>query len=226
MSKKWRIAAIVGVLLIAVSILVFIYLPGRSQQYERDTATTTGATTNEQMKEAAWQTYTDPDYHFSIDYPADWKIARDDFAGSPRITLYDPKQTGGVTPPFTHHSDAVHVSIFPRGLPTEGISGETAPTSIKAAETLNQGTDFVLKDKTPWATMLTFQNMPASWAGGFVWAAAIVKGLDTTCLRGEQFVPYEQCDVLTGDVYIREGIVDPAVRATEVHMLESFRFTK
>lgn len=221
--------AVVGVLAVAVCILVFLYLPSRSTQYERGTATTTATTTNtnEQTKDAQWQTYTDRTYQFSIDYPSDWKIARDDLAGSPRITFYNPKQTGGATPPFTHHNDsAVHVSIFPSGLPTEGVSGETVTTTVSTMVTVDRGIDFILKDKTPWATMLTFKNPPSSWGGGFVWAVAVVKSLDTTCLRGEQFIPYEQCDVLTGDLYIRDGTVDESIRATEVRMLESFRFTR
>lgn len=213
--------------MVAIGILVFMYMPVQREPYTRDMATGTAATTTQEATpDTSWQTYTDTDYQFAIAYPKNWKIAKDNFAGSPRITLYDPTQTGGATPPFTHHSDAVHVSIFPRGLPTEGISGETAPTSVQIGEILNQGTDFILKDKTPWATMLTFQNAPASWSGGFVWANAIVQNLDITCLRGEQFVPYEQCDVLTGDVYMRDGSVEPSIRATEVHMLESLHFIR
>jgi hypothetical protein len=227
MSKKWRVAAIVGVLVIAVSIIVALYIPGNGQQYERDVATSTATTTDEQTESGQWQIYIDTQYQFSIDYPKNWKIAKDDLAGSPRITLYDPHQTGGVTAPFTHHDNtAVHVSIFPKGLPTEGVSGEMMDTHVQSREQLARSTDFILKDKTPWATMLTFQKPPTSWSGGFVWANATVQNLDITCLRGEQFVPYEQCDVLTGDVYVREGSVEPSIRATEVRMLESFHFTR
>ena len=71
-----------GVLVVAISILIFVYVPSRSEHYDRNAATSTATTTNtDETKSSEWQTYTDKTYQFSIDYPSDWKIARDDFAG-------------------------------------------------------------------------------------------------------------------------------------------------
>lgn len=223
MEKKLRIAVIAGAIVLAIGVLALLYVPGKGL-YDRQSATTTAATSTQEQSNIKWQTYTNGTYKFSIDYPSDWKVVEDDFVGSPRITLYDPKKTGGAQPPFDHHSFATHVSIFPKGLPTEGVSGETQDTQVKSRESINRGLDFLLKDKKPWATMLTFKDTPASWQGGFVWAAVTIGDLDISCLRGEQFVPYEQCDVLTGDLYVREGIIDAILREKEVKMLESFQF--
>lgn len=232
MNKTWRIATIVGVLAVCVLTLVSLYGSNAHQRFTKNgsatttttTATSTATTTAESDR---WMTYSDETYHFTMVYPARWRVVSSEFVGYPRISFYDPNETGGAQPPFDHHANAVHVSVYPKGVPSEGIFGETDSTKINMQEHVKSAINFIMDDSMPWASMITFSTFPASWnEGGFVFARALIHGESTSCLRGSETVSENTCDPMTGDVIVRKGTVDPDVRATEVRMLESFRFVK
>lgn len=178
--------------------------------------------------EVDWRTYTSDTYGFSIEYPAHWRVSVADEAREPKINFYPP---GSDTTklPYTHHTEGVsHVSIFPKGIATEGFFGQAQESTVGFGVPVERASDFVLKDGTPFAT-LAFLNGEGhtGWgAAGFLFANTEIVDGTTTCMRGDTTIAIAACDPLTGDMLVRTGNVTESIRDIEVHMLESFRFTE
>lgn len=175
-----------------------------------------------------WVTYTNEEYGFTLEYPRGWEVAEFlDDAIAPTINFYEPPVADNRLP-LTHHSDDVtHVSIFPRGIPTEGFFGEATETNVQFAVSVEQARDYVLADGTPFATLAFLRGGGESWSpSGFVFAHARIEEEVATCMRGTEAIPMEQCDPLTGDTMVREGEIAPIIRETMVHVLESIRFVE
>src|SRR3989344_9530509 len=66
---------------------------------------------------ADWKVYKNEKYGLEIKHPPDWQIyaSKNPYDYDDIINIY---KTG--KPPFTHHSNVTQVSIFPKGLATEG----------------------------------------------------------------------------------------------------------
>ncbi len=171
-----------------------------------------------------WKTYRNEDFDFEIKYPKDWSVAEiSDNELGPIFNFY-PEITSG-TPPFIHFSEINHVSVYPYGIPTEGIAGEYRASFVNLGEPLNQAIDFILEDNTPWATYINFVQRPGSWQeSGFIFAGTEIINLRMVCMKGNQPIEFEKCDPFTGDLIIRSGEIDMNVRRTQEAMLSSFKF--
>ena len=193
-----------------------------------------------------WQTYRNDMFGFSIEHPAHWRMYESLDNGVPMITLYEPANTvapGGdsrAEPPYTHFSNATHVSFYPSGIPTEGVIGMTRPTTIQFMTDIKTAIDYLalpsgsdgsttggvtIESGRVWATMVVFENPPLNWKPwGFLWASVFMSDSDMVCYRDGARVDENACDPLVGDSVLHTGSPDPAIRAVEERMLESLRF--
>lgn len=175
-------------------------------------------------EEGEWKTYKNDEYGFQIDFPSDWKVA-EDFGDNlvPTINIYKPQFSA--KPPFTHHSEITNVSIFPKGIPTEGIIGSLKESNIQISEKTTKKIDYLLEDGNVWGTYINFENPPKNWEPwGFLWARAEIENADYSCKRGEETVSMEECNPLLGDEFIRIGEVSSEDRLIEEKIIESFKF--
>ncbi|MEX1027158.1 MAG: hypothetical protein WD049_04025 [Candidatus Paceibacterota bacterium] len=179
-----------------------------------------------------WETFTSDEFNVSLRYPSDWEVNvhSPDLEGDqsvrfivPAINVV-PADTVGSTP-FDHFADRPNVSIYPYGIPTEGVSGEQEPSAVPFAEETVRAVDYVLADGSPWATYAVFAHPPESWeAWGFVWARTTVNGLVVECFADGRLVSDNECDPLSGHQLIRAGTVSAEERAIVEVILESVRF--
>lgn len=170
--------------------------------------------------------YRNEEFNFEIEIPRDWKIAEfPDNQLGPIFNFYPPETFKN--PPFIHFSEVNQVSVFPFGIPTEGISGEYTDAKLELKETPLQAINFLMKNGSAWATFISFANKPSSWQeSGFIFAGLEIKDLTESCLRNNQQIKLEACDPFTGDLIIKEGEIDSSIRVQEEAILKSFRFTK
>lgn len=175
-------------------------------------------------KDNSWKTYQNKDFNFEIKYPNNWNVAEiPDSQLGPIFNFYP--QTTNDTPPFTHFSELNHVSVYPYGIPTEGINGEYRASFVSLNERPDQAIDFILEDNTPWATYVRFARKPKSWQeSGFLFAGTKIVNLEMICLRNDQPVQLEECDPFSGDLLTRKGKTDPNIRKTQEVMISTFRF--
>jgi hypothetical protein len=175
--------------------------------------------------EAVWATYTNHAYDFEISHPAHWIVAEfPDNEIAPMFNIYKPGQAVG-TEPLDHFASVTHVSIYPRGIPTEGVFGERRESAAQFGEEVAQTHDFLLEGGEVWATYATFENFPSRWdAPGFVWAHVAIQDLEVVCMSGAEVVSDEACDPLFGDQIVRRGTISKADRTIEERMLASFKF--
>lgn len=171
-----------------------------------------------------WQTYESEAYEFTLSYPSGWDVATDTTPTSePLISFYRPNKIS-TEAPFTHHSSETHVSMYPQGIPTEGVSGERKTSSVGFVAPINRADDYLLSDGTVFATYANVETLVDAWnESGFLFAHTAIDSLETECRRDGEEISMEQCDVLMGDTLIRSGEIDESVRAQQVQMLESFR---
>jgi hypothetical protein len=175
-----------------------------------------------------WVTYTSDKYGFEIEHPADWIVAVGDEGFEPKINIYKKEETA--KPPFIHHNNVTQVSLFPKGIGTEGVDGETATSTVKFGEQTSQAIDFILEGGQRWATYATFTspNRPGSWNDfGFVWASVEVKDPSSECVLDGTVLSMEKCglgDRPDGARIILRGSMDVKERETEERILETLRF--
>jgi hypothetical protein len=158
-------------------------------------------------------------------YPSDWEVREVNENFFVGVNFYKKSQTG-LRFPLTHHSDATQVSVFPRGIPTEGVSGENRDSTFALPVQAEKNKEFFLSDGTVWARYFAgFKTRPSSWDEfGFIWTGLRIEDGKTTCLRNNQEVSQDQCNSLGGDQIIRFGKVNSEDKAVEEKMLRSFRF--
>lgn len=171
-----------------------------------------------------WETYKNEEYGFSIKHPADWKINETtDHPTSVLFNIYRPSEEVG-EPPYDHHvSGVAHVSVYPQGIPTEGIFGKYVDTEVDFKEETVEVRDYVLSDGTPFVTQANFSSFPSNWnESGFVFARAPISDLSVEYKRDGEAISEEEFDPEMGDTPIRHGSIDKRTRAIEVAMLGSF----
>jgi hypothetical protein len=182
---------------------------------------------SDQITDAAWQTYTNNEYHFSLSYPANWTVTSGSINGDkniPAINLY-PSDSKVTSLPFDHFQSVANVSIYPLGIPTEGVVGETQDLTLAVGEEVNQAHQYVLTDGTWWGAYITFKKPPTDWMPyGFMWARVSVPDLVVTCLRSLEAIKIESCDPTGGDVIKRAGSIDPTEQDTVKRIVASFHF--
>ncbi|MFW5853252.1 MAG: Gmad2 immunoglobulin-like domain-containing protein [Patescibacteria group bacterium] len=177
--------------------------------------------------------YQSSNFNFTIKYPNTWEkfIATDNNNIVPMFNFYPSKNNNySQVLPFDHHNNKTHVSVYPRGIPTEGIFA----SAISIAES---GLDFpyelssdskvyVLEDGIPFAAYLKPLNQPDDWnSSGFVWIRLEIQNLKTHCLRNDKIISQTECDPLArGDQVIWEGEVDSNKWTEGVAVAQSFAF--
>jgi hypothetical protein len=180
----------------------------------------------DQVDISDWSTYRNEEYGFSLRYPGNWEVFEgDDDPVAVRFNIYDPI-TGEGLPPYDHHSqDVAHVSVFPQGVPTEGISGDSTSSNVSFGVEVRNDHDYLLADGSRFATQANFPSRPSSWNdSGFIFANTPVENLEVECLREGEKIPENECNPLMGDGLIRYGEIDEEMRTIQKAILESFDF--
>jgi len=175
--------------------------------------------------------WTNAQYQFSLQYPQKgWQAVSDTSASlSPKFTIFSEPTPEDESPPFDHFANATHVSVYPRGIPTEGVVGTTRDIAFEVPFALSsESTTYVLEEGMPYATYLVPQNPPASWNdSGFVWVRARIENFSSVCLRNGEEIDMEACDILGGDdSVVHRGNVDENVWKQAVEIARSIDFSK
>lgn len=172
-----------------------------------------------------WNTYKNKEYGFSIDFPSDWEINEDFKNVSPTINIYLPNKDA--QPPFDHFANINNVSIFPKGLQTESVIGQSQKTEIEFDFKSDKSVDYLLEDGTVWASYINFDNLNEPWKPwSFMWARNIINDLEFKCLSSNVEVVLDECNPFEGDEFIRIGTVDSEIRQTQEKIIKSFKLIK
>lgn len=177
-----------------------------------------------------WQTFESENYNFKLKYPSDWNMAKDlDDPLAPKFSFYIKPQGVPVTAPFDHFANITHVSVYPEGIPTEGLLGENRSlVSGYEGNFKDTSKTYVLEDGTSFASYIQFQDNPRSWNdSGFAWNRLRVKNLEEKCLRDGEVITDEQCRVLGGnDQIVRTGSVNEDIWQIEQAIINSIELTQ
>lgn len=186
---------------------------------------------------SSWQTFESDRYDFTIQHPSDWRV--DVYAPTegtpsrsaglivPAVNIYP--EDAEASSPFDHFAEVDNVSIYPRGVPTEGVVGERVQSELDFAPAVDtdRAVDYVLANGNVWATYAPFSDVPDSWESyGFLFARTRIMDERTECRRDGESVPDAKCQPLLGDEIIRTGRIDPQMRHTQEQILESFSITE
>lgn len=218
-----KVLFLVAVLAVVICAVFFILLLDVRDKGEEPVPENTVEPT-EEVASDEWVTYTNEEYGFSIEHPADWVVAEfPDDEISPKFNIYVPETVEADDLPLTHHSEgATHVSIFPQGVPTEGFLGSATESTVDFAPEVEQARDYMTADGTRFATIAFMPEGGPNWQPwGFVFAHVTLENATQTC---EPIDPDMPCDPLTNGTIVRTGSVNEAYRDATVRMLESFRF--
>lgn len=178
---------------------------------------------NEKDREA-WQEYANKEFGFAIKYPPGWRVKERVGTTTPIISIYKQDAPESLAAPFSVRDNATHVSIYPRGdtLFKQETLGERL---MRPSDPDTQMTDYLLYDKIPYATMLSFDRFPSTWKNGFVFMKVRTDGLDLDCLREGKPISFGECGSRAGDVSIRKGRISLKDRSIEEAILKTFHFT-
>jgi hypothetical protein len=173
----------------------------------------------------SWNLYENKEYGFSVEFPSNWKIYEDFETVSPTINIYLPNSK--VEPPFDHFADIDNVSIFPKGLQTEAVIGQSQKTKIEFNFESDKSVDYLLSDGTVWATYLSFDSLKEPWKPwGFVWTRNTIKDLEYLCMRNSYEISLDECNPFDGDEFVRFGSVNPEIRLVQEEIIKTFKFIK
>jgi len=164
--------------------------------------------TNDNGTATSTLSYRSTEYGVSFTHPFDWLVSEASLFGTPAINVYAPGQEE--QPPYIHHNNVTNVSIFPDGVPTEGLFAPTRPLALNLPFSAT-GTMFVLNDGTPFAAYIRPLERPTSWGeAGFIWMRVGISDLESTCYDAAGTELAENaCDPMTEDHEIRwSGTVD------------------
>ncbi|PIR82395.1 hypothetical protein COU20_02635 [Candidatus Kaiserbacteria bacterium CG10_big_fil_rev_8_21_14_0_10_59_10] len=190
MTRAWTI--IIALLIVVV---------GGGIYFTSQVAEERNGVPEEPVAEEEWALFTNEVYGFEFRYPAQWRTASStEF--EPIFNAYSPLPAGSAeTPPFIHHHNVTNVSVFPMGVPTEGLFASSQPVNFPVGFPIAPGSMmFTLADGTPFAAYLVPVSRPQSWGeAGFVWIRARIEGAETRCFSGEEELSMEECDPLGTD---------------------------
>jgi hypothetical protein len=183
-----------------------------------------------QIDTSDWKTFESEEYGFSLKYPSDWNMeAAPNNEIAPKFNFYIKPSGVPVDAPFNHHANISNVSVFPEGIPTEGLLGESQPLIPGYKVNFkNTSKTYVLEDGTFFASYIQLQSTPDSWnESGFVWNRLRVENLEEKCLREGEVVTDDQCQVLGGDDRIvRSGSVNEKLWRVQQAVINSIEFTE
>lgn len=175
-----------------------------------------------------WETFENKEYGFKLRYPSGWDTAFDpDDPLAPKFSFYVDRAGVSQNAPFDHFANVDHVSIYPQGIPTEGVMGETEKVSPGLNSNLSDSSRaYVLEDETPFALYLQFEDVSSSWnESGFTWVRLNVENLKEKCMRDGEEISMEECVLLGGDdEIVRTGTVDENIWAEEKAIVRSIKF--
>jgi len=201
---------------LAILVMMFIIVSNKNEKPPK------GEVTSEAEK-IDWRHYKNDEYSFELDFPANWHIY-EDFTG-PTVTINFYKKTPNTNPPFDHFSSTPNFSVFPLGIPKEGIVGKK--NIVKDTPILNNSKtmNFILENGEIWSKMISFNKTPPSWKEwGFVWVRNEVSDYDEKCFREEKEVSVYECNIFQGDEIRRFGDVNQKIIDINDEIIESFHF--
>lgn len=211
MENSKHKAGLIALFVVLLGVGVFFIL-------NSDTKTSTDGTA---FDTGEWQTYRSEEFDFEIKYPPSWSVAESDEI-APMISIYKAGQSGA---PFNHFANALHMSIYPHGIPTEGVQSERQEASVKVKGS-SKANDLLLENGNVFASSYTFEELPASWEPwGFLWARGRIDNQGSKCIKDGEEIPREECDIFEGDSIVVTGSVSASERALIEAMLQTFTFT-
>lgn len=172
-----------------------------------------------------WVTYTNNEFGFSLRHPSSWQVheAPNDLI-TPKFNIYKPGSDTNDLPYIHHSQNVTHVSVFPQGVPTEGVFGESRGSSINFNVPTINARDYTLSNGSVWATYAGVIGTSDVWnESGFIFAGVPIINHTRDCLRDGVDVPQDQCDPLTGDQVIHHGSINENDRRIQEEILASFR---
>lgn len=177
-----------------------------------------------------WQSYENQQFGFSLRYPQDdWKQYEDtSFEFSPKFNFYPAVGEEIAEPPFDHFANVNHVSVYPQGVPTEGLTAQSRPLEMELPFAVSQDSRvFVMEDGTPFAAVIRPLDIPlVGWLeSGFIYSRLHIDNLETRCLRDGQEVSQDQCDPLAeGGEIVWSGSVNEDLWPVLQEVIRNFEF--
>lgn len=222
MKKSHNFPLLFAILIGAIALLGagIFYVQNSGSETPRDN----GDQTNIDVE--SWSEYVNEEYNFAIKYPPGWEVASfPDDEIAPKFNIYKP-ESADEEPPFDHFAEVTNVSVFPQGIPTEGVVSQQKAFDVETQEQTSREQTFVLSDGTPWAHYLQFTQSPSSWnSSGFVWAKLKKQNFTSECLRDGEPVGPRECDpMVRDDIIVHKGEVDSNDAEMIYRMLQTFRF--
>ncbi len=163
-------------------------------------------------------------FDFSLRYPAeDWNMYQKETDMEPKFNFYLKPQD----PPLTPLSNLSHVSVYPKGILTEGLFGETKDLDFDVGiEVSEESKVYILEDGTPFAALIKPEASPLSWnESGFIWMRLKIEDLEEKCFRDGEEITKEECgSLLEDDLIARTGTVDKELWETQKEVVESIEF--
>jgi|AntRauTorckE6833_2_1112554.scaffolds.fasta_scaffold00162_25 hypothetical protein len=181
--------------------------------------------TNGQIKileeKPTWNIYTNTDYGFEIAYPSDWELNENFKDVSPTINIY--LSNSEIKPPFDQFAKINNVSIFPKGLQTEAVIGQSRESNLEINFGYESAIDYILKDETIWATYINPKGLEEPWKSwGFIWSRNVIENVEYGCISSGVEISLDSCNPFEGDEFTRIGNVDPEIREIQEEIIKSF----
>lgn len=165
-------------------------------------------------------------YNLTLRFPSSWRTATSSLPGDiPAVNTYVPEI--GTSPPYTHHDNVTNVSVFPNGIPTEGLFAKWHELDFDPGFAATSSRVFTLEDGTPFAAFIRPLNPPGSWGqAGFIWMRVRVNNLATRCFDATStLIPDERCNPLASGHEVRwSGTVDTSRWQEAQQILRSITF--
>lgn len=167
------------------------------------------------------------------EYPKDtWAVLSTTTVGlEPKLNVYAVRSSAerDTNLPYTHFSNESHVSVYPEGIPTEGLFADRADFDLETTFPVREDTAVVytLADGTPFAAYVqpTVAMLPENWEEwGFIFIRARIDGMRTYCTRNGVEISESECDPLASDDEVHyEGSVRLTEWAEATDILRSLR---
>lgn len=185
----------------------------------------------DQVDTSEWEDFKNEQFNFSLRYPAnDWNMYNGDSNELfPAFNFYIKPAGVPLDLPLNHFANFNHVSVYPEGIPTEGVFGQTKDFGLDLGiEVEEESKLYLLEDGTPFAAFIKPDNPPQSWnENGFVWMRLEINNLNVRCLRDGEEIDSDDCDPMAEDDQImRSGSVNEELWEIQKEVVKSFVFTE